>query len=108
MRSPFRRQGQGSRPGCCRSFHTYTCKTLFPTIRPTLLGSDFHVRNNMFFMYTMIELVPMLFVVIKLFSYKSDFTVPFEVVPGADSRPPTPYSYATAPNSLTSHLILEL
>ncbi|GBN66882.1 hypothetical protein AVEN_81819-1, partial [Araneus ventricosus] len=29
-----------------RSFHTYPCKTLFPTIRLTLLGSDFHVRNN--------------------------------------------------------------
>ncbi|GBM57287.1 hypothetical protein AVEN_115612-1 [Araneus ventricosus] len=35
------RQGQGSRRGCCRSSHTYPCKTLFPTIRLTLLGSDF-------------------------------------------------------------------
>ncbi|GBO46436.1 hypothetical protein AVEN_45175-1, partial [Araneus ventricosus] len=35
------RQGQGSRRSCCRSSHTYPCKTLFPTIRLTLLGSDF-------------------------------------------------------------------
>ncbi|GBM93627.1 hypothetical protein AVEN_56961-1 [Araneus ventricosus] len=35
------RQGQGSRRGCCRSSHTYPCKTLFPTVRLTLLGSDF-------------------------------------------------------------------
>ncbi|GBN01866.1 hypothetical protein AVEN_264159-1 [Araneus ventricosus] len=35
------RQGQGSRWGCCRSSHIYPCKTLFPTIRLTLLGSDF-------------------------------------------------------------------
>ncbi|GBN32027.1 hypothetical protein AVEN_165770-1 [Araneus ventricosus] len=35
------RQGQGSRRGCCRSSHTYPCKTLFPNIRLTLLGSDF-------------------------------------------------------------------
>ncbi|GBN58545.1 hypothetical protein AVEN_140624-1 [Araneus ventricosus] len=35
------RQSQGSRRGCCRSPHTYPCKTLFPTIRLTLLGSDF-------------------------------------------------------------------
>ncbi|GBO17058.1 hypothetical protein AVEN_183057-1 [Araneus ventricosus] len=34
-------QGQGSRRGCCRSSHTYPCKTLFLTIRLTLLGSDF-------------------------------------------------------------------
>ncbi|GBM71720.1 hypothetical protein AVEN_83481-1 [Araneus ventricosus] len=34
-------QGQGSRRGCCRSSHTYPCKTLFPTIRLTLLGTDF-------------------------------------------------------------------
>ncbi|GBM66344.1 hypothetical protein AVEN_240493-1 [Araneus ventricosus] len=27
------RQGQGFRPGHCRSFHTYPCKTLFATIR---------------------------------------------------------------------------
>ncbi|GBO30990.1 hypothetical protein AVEN_217587-1 [Araneus ventricosus] len=31
------RQSQRSRPGCCQSFHTYTCKILFPTIRLTLL-----------------------------------------------------------------------
>ncbi|GBO25815.1 hypothetical protein AVEN_31292-1 [Araneus ventricosus] len=35
------RQGQGSRRGCCRSSHTCPCKTLLPTIRLTLLGSDF-------------------------------------------------------------------
>ncbi|GBM63440.1 hypothetical protein AVEN_166533-1 [Araneus ventricosus] len=35
------RQGQVSRRGCCRSSHTYHCKTLFPTIRLTLLGSNF-------------------------------------------------------------------
>ncbi|GBM63885.1 hypothetical protein AVEN_249972-1 [Araneus ventricosus] len=35
------RQGKESRRGCCRSSHTYPCKTLFPTIRFTLLGSDF-------------------------------------------------------------------
>ncbi|GBN79217.1 hypothetical protein AVEN_204213-1, partial [Araneus ventricosus] len=34
-------QGQGSRRGCCQSSHTYPCKTLFPTIRLTLLVSDF-------------------------------------------------------------------
>ncbi|GBM52750.1 hypothetical protein AVEN_238723-1 [Araneus ventricosus] len=34
-------QGQESRSGCCRSSHTYSCKTLFPAIRLTLLGSDF-------------------------------------------------------------------
>ncbi|GBM48350.1 hypothetical protein AVEN_37803-1, partial [Araneus ventricosus] len=34
-------QDQVSRPGCCQSSHTYPCKTLFPTIRLTLLGSDF-------------------------------------------------------------------
>ncbi|GBL91517.1 hypothetical protein AVEN_136979-1 [Araneus ventricosus] len=27
--------------GCCQSSYTYPCKTLFPTIRPTLLGGDF-------------------------------------------------------------------
>ncbi|GBN39710.1 hypothetical protein AVEN_139283-1 [Araneus ventricosus] len=32
------RQGQGTRR---QSSHTYPCKTLFPTIRLTLLGSDF-------------------------------------------------------------------
>ncbi|GBM75121.1 hypothetical protein AVEN_88365-1 [Araneus ventricosus] len=37
----FRRQGQGTRRGGCKSSHTYPCKTLFPTIRLTLLGSDF-------------------------------------------------------------------
>ncbi|GBL86276.1 hypothetical protein AVEN_220881-1 [Araneus ventricosus] len=31
------RQGQGSRSGCYLSSHTYPCKTLFPTIRLTLL-----------------------------------------------------------------------
>ncbi|GBN40383.1 hypothetical protein AVEN_265137-1, partial [Araneus ventricosus] len=35
------RQSQGSRLGYCPSSHTYPCKTLFPTIRLTLLGSDF-------------------------------------------------------------------
>ncbi|GBM16355.1 hypothetical protein AVEN_179372-1 [Araneus ventricosus] len=35
------RQGQGSRRGCCRSSHANPCKTLFPTIRLTFLGSDF-------------------------------------------------------------------
>ncbi|GBM43551.1 hypothetical protein AVEN_252155-1 [Araneus ventricosus] len=35
------RQSQGSRLGYCPSSHTYPCKTLFPTIRFTLLGSDF-------------------------------------------------------------------
>ncbi|GBN45190.1 hypothetical protein AVEN_214151-1, partial [Araneus ventricosus] len=35
------RQGQGARLGYCSSSHTYPCKTLFPTIRLTLLGSDF-------------------------------------------------------------------
>ncbi|GBM66552.1 hypothetical protein AVEN_40579-1 [Araneus ventricosus] len=42
--SPYRRdgrQGQGSSPGCCHSFHTYPLpKTLSPTIRLKLLGSD--------------------------------------------------------------------
>ncbi|GBM34869.1 hypothetical protein AVEN_25812-1 [Araneus ventricosus] len=40
------RQGQGFRRGCCRSSHTYPCKTLFPTIRLTLLGSDFRCLYN--------------------------------------------------------------
>ncbi|GBM05152.1 hypothetical protein AVEN_197714-1 [Araneus ventricosus] len=31
----------GVQTGCCRSSHTYPCKTLFPTIRFSLLGSDF-------------------------------------------------------------------
>ncbi|GBM60962.1 hypothetical protein AVEN_90166-1 [Araneus ventricosus] len=35
------RQSQGSRLGYCPSSHTYPCKTLFPTIRLTLMGSDF-------------------------------------------------------------------
>ncbi|GBM90547.1 hypothetical protein AVEN_20552-1 [Araneus ventricosus] len=35
------RQGQGVRRGCCQSSHTYPYKTLFQTIRLTLLGSDF-------------------------------------------------------------------
>ncbi|GBM99530.1 hypothetical protein AVEN_85294-1 [Araneus ventricosus] len=34
-------QGQGSTRGYYPSSHTYPCKTLFPTIRLTLLGSDF-------------------------------------------------------------------
>ncbi|GBN50763.1 hypothetical protein AVEN_253253-1 [Araneus ventricosus] len=38
--SPSHR-GQGSRRGYCPSSHIYTCKTLFATIRLTLLGSDF-------------------------------------------------------------------
>ncbi|GBN20047.1 hypothetical protein AVEN_44737-1 [Araneus ventricosus] len=35
------RQGQGFRRGCCPSSHTDPCKTLSPTRRLTLLGSDF-------------------------------------------------------------------
>ncbi|GBO17442.1 hypothetical protein AVEN_2989-1 [Araneus ventricosus] len=35
------RQSQGSRLGYCPSSHTYPCKTLFPTVRLPLLGSDF-------------------------------------------------------------------
>ncbi|GBO41283.1 hypothetical protein AVEN_236847-1 [Araneus ventricosus] len=37
----LRRQSQESRLGYCPSSDTYPCKTLFPTIRLTLLGSDF-------------------------------------------------------------------
>ncbi|GBN20780.1 hypothetical protein AVEN_109187-1 [Araneus ventricosus] len=35
------RQCQGSRRGYCPSSRTHPCKTLFPTIRLTFLGSDF-------------------------------------------------------------------
>ncbi|GBN97475.1 hypothetical protein AVEN_271212-1 [Araneus ventricosus] len=35
------RQGQGSRRGYSSSSRIYPCKTLFPTIKLTLLGSDF-------------------------------------------------------------------
>ncbi|GBL98481.1 hypothetical protein AVEN_168525-1 [Araneus ventricosus] len=34
------RQDQRSRPGRCRSFHTYPCKTLFPAIRLVRQESD--------------------------------------------------------------------
>ncbi|GBN99928.1 hypothetical protein AVEN_41973-1 [Araneus ventricosus] len=40
-KKPNLSQNQGSRLGYCPSSHTYPCKTLFPTIRLTLLGSDF-------------------------------------------------------------------
>ncbi|GBN04589.1 hypothetical protein AVEN_244233-1 [Araneus ventricosus] len=38
--SPSLSSRSGSRLGCCQSPHTYPYKTLFPTIRLTLLGRD--------------------------------------------------------------------
>ncbi|GBM55921.1 hypothetical protein AVEN_55857-1 [Araneus ventricosus] len=45
--SPSFSSRSGSRRGCCRSSHTYPCKTLFPTIRLTLLGSDFETLKSL-------------------------------------------------------------